>query len=91
MNSEPPPPKLGYAALRQHRWSAAGAEYFVTINAKRPASGLNELFLLAALQRQRLVLEAEEHWNVRTWVVMPDHIHALFTLGAKAPLSECLR
>jgi REP element-mobilizing transposase RayT len=81
----------GYESLRQHRWSAAGAEYFATINARRPVSGLNDSPLLAALQHQRLALESEENLRVRTWVVMPDHIHVLLTLGAKASLSEVLR
>ncbi|MBI4624983.1 MAG: transposase [Verrucomicrobia bacterium] len=58
---------------------------------ERPAAGLHEPPVLAALQHQRLVLETEGYWNVHTWDVMPNHLHALFTLGAKASLSECLR
>ena len=90
-NPDPLSPKPGYAALRLHRWSAAGAEYFVTFKPQRPGSGLSESPLLAALDHQRITLETEGHWSVRTWVVMPDHLHVLFTLGEHIALSECLR
>jgi len=36
-------------------------------------------------------LEAEDLWSVCTWVVMPDHLHILFTLGAASSLAEVLR
>ncbi|MSU22870.1 MAG: transposase [Opitutus sp.] len=90
-NPDPLPPNPGYCALRRHRWSAGGFDYFVTINLHRPAAGLSEPALLAALDHQRLTLEAEGHWSVRTWVVMPDHLHVLFTLGGKISLADCLR
>ncbi len=85
------PPKPGYAALRRHRWSSPGSDYFVTINLHRPASGLSSPTLLAALDTQRATLEAADQWRVRTWVVMPDHVHVLFTLGPTSALAEVLR
>ena len=87
----PTPQTPGYAALRRHRWSSPGADYFVTINLQRPASGLSSPTLLAALDLQRTALESSGHWRVRTWVVMPDHLHVLFTLGANSTLGEILR
>ncbi|MBI5767620.1 MAG: transposase [Verrucomicrobia bacterium] len=90
-SAHPSPPKPGYSALRRHRWSAPGAEYFVTFNLQRPAARLCELSMLAALDDQRTRLELESYCQVRTWVVMPDHLHLLFTLGPNQELSEVLR
>jgi REP element-mobilizing transposase RayT len=86
-----PPPKPGYSALRRHRWSSPGADYFVTINLHRPASGLSSPAVLATLDSERVKLESTGHWRVRTWVVMPDHLHVLFTLGPSSTLAEVLR
>ncbi len=87
----PPPPKPGYSALRRHRWSSPGSDYFVTVNLQRPVSGLVSPALLAVLESQRTTLESTHHWRVRTWVVMPDHLHVTFTLGANSTLAEVLR
>jgi len=83
--------KPGYAALRRHRWSEAGAEYFVTTKLRRPAAGLHELPLVGHLEAQRDRLEVERVWRVRSWVVMPDHVHLVMTLGDGATLQECVR
>lgn len=83
--------KPGYAALRRHRWSAAGAEYFVTTKLRRPVSGLHEPQLIGQLEAQRIRLETERVWRVRSWVVMPDHVHLVMTLGDGATLQECVR
>lgn len=86
-----PPPRPGYSALRKNRWSAPGTEYFVTFKAEHSVPELARPDILAALTEHREGLQASGHWVVRTWVVMPDHIHMLFTLGEVDPLSECLR
>jgi putative transposase len=83
--------KPGYSALRQHRWSAAGAEYFVTIRIHPTAASLCDPKLLCELERERDALQAEGGWNMRTWIVMPDHLHLLFVLGSAFSLAECLR
>ncbi len=44
-----------------------------------------------ALDTQRATLESADLWHVRTWVVMPDHLHVLFTLGPNSTLAEVLR
>lgn len=84
-------PKPGYAALRQHRWSAEGAEYFVTIKAHRPTTGLSDPPVLEAIRAQLGKLETEEVWRLRTSVVMPDHLHLLFTLRDSTPLADSIR
>lgn len=47
--------------------------------------------MLAALEAQSVMLESEGHWVVRTWVVMPDHVHVLFTLGTDSELAKVMR
>ena len=86
MNTKP-----GYEALRRHRWSSPGIEYFVTFNAQRPEHGLTASAILPALIEKREQLQARGCWKVRSWVVMPDHIHLLFGLGANTSLGDCLR
>ncbi len=85
------PPQRGYSALRRHRWSSASVEYFVTLNAQRPTAALLVPELLAALTNQRAQLEQEGHWHVRTWTIMPDHVHVLFELGPSTSLADLLR
>ena len=84
-------PRPGYSSLRQHRWSAPDSEYFVTFKAQRPTDGLMYPEILCALTQRREYLEAIDRWNVRTWVVMPDHIHVVFTLGRSTSLAQCFR
>lgn len=43
------------------------------------------------MDRHRERLEAESIWSVRTWAVMPDHVHVLFVLGPTATLEACMR
>jgi putative transposase len=91
----PSPPQLprkpGYAALRRYRWSASGAEYFVTIKAQRPAIQLSSPGVLAALSLECSRLETQSIWSLRCWVVMPDHMHFVFSLGENITLADCLR
>jgi putative transposase len=84
-------PKPGYEALRRHRWSAARAEYFVTFKARRPGTRLATSAVLPDLSQRREMLEAAGHWQIRTWVVMPDHIHVLFALGVSTSLADSIR
>lgn len=91
MHAELPPRKPGYAALRQHRWSASGVEYFVTFNLATGSSGLHQPTAKVAIEAEERALEAAGAWHIRTRVIMPDHIHLLFVLGDTFPLAECLR
>ncbi|MBA4136626.1 MAG: transposase [Opitutus sp.] len=84
-------PGDGYAALRRFRWSAEGSNYFLTFNATRPTDKLAGSELLAPITAEREKLEHEGDWMVRTWVTMPDHIHALVRLGVRASLAENVR
>lgn len=84
-------PDHGYTALRRYRWSIEGTSYLLTFNAERPTDRLCAPALLERFAAERERLEAEGIWQVRTWVVMLDHVHALVRLGGTAPLAECLR
>lgn len=84
-------PDHGYTALRRYRWSTEGTSYFLTFNAERPTNRLCTLGLRERFIAERDRLGTEGAWQVRTRVVMPDHVHALVRLGATASLSECLR
>ena len=86
-----PDPKPGYAALRRHRASTAGAEYFITINTQPRRPGLQEPSLTEQLLLEWRKLEAEKTWLVRCGVVMPDHLHLLMELGSAISLSGCIR
>lgn len=84
-------PEKGYASLRRFRWSSEGSNYFLTFNATRPTDRLSTPELLADFTREREKLERGGTWHVRTWTVMPDHIHALVRLGGSTTLGESIR
>lgn len=88
---ETPAPKPGYASLRRFRRSASGAEYFITTNLHARGSGLEREELTAHVRRQWLKLEEEHSWQVKTAVIMPDHVHLLIRLGPGITITECMR
>lgn len=63
----------------------------MTTKLRRPAYGLHEPRLVGKLEAQRNRLEAERVWRVRSWVVMPDHVHLVMTLGDGSTLPESVR
>ena len=87
----PPPHQPGYAALRRFRHALSGAEYFVTTNLLVRGSGLEAEVLRNEIQNQWLKLQNEQLWQVRTAVVMPDHVHLLLNLGSGGSLADCIR
>ncbi len=74
-------PRQGYAALRRHRISRAEADYFLTINLRRPANGLHRLPVRAVVEDELRRGDLDGGWRLRTCVVMSDHLHVLATLG----------
>jgi REP element-mobilizing transposase RayT len=84
-------PIKGHSALRRGRWSAADAEYFLTIFTGDRKCGLDSSAITAQLVSGALHLEAEGAWHLRTMTVMPDHLHLLIVLGETLPLSEAIR
>ena len=86
-----PNEKPGYSALRRFRHSAAGAEYFITTNLQVRGTGLEEAGLRDQIKGQWMKLQNEGIWQVRTAVIMPDHVHLLVELGLEAELAGCMR
>jgi len=84
-------PGRGHEALRRGRWSAPGAEYFLTVCTSDRKPGLSEPGMSAQLSAAALQLEQESVWIVRTMIVMPDHIHLLVNLGPNTELSSAIR
>jgi len=41
--------------------------------------------------QQWLKLEEERSWQIRTAVIMPDHVHLLIRLGTEISITECMR
>ena len=86
-----PPRTPGYSALSRGRHSAAGEEYFLTFNLQRPQQGLHEPLLLSRVRTELDALESSGCWDVRTGVIMPDHVHWLVRLGNHVTLAEAVR
>jgi REP element-mobilizing transposase RayT len=86
-------PKIyrGYGALRIGRRSQTGDDYFLTGCLNRPQTGLASDPLASAMQAKLRELEANDHWMVRTSVLMPDHLHLLVTLRPRGSLSATMR
>ena len=81
----------GYSALSGGRYSAAGEQYFLTFNLERPQCALCEHGLRSTIDQEMETLSEQGLWNLRTGVIMPDHVHLLVQLGAHAPLSDTVR
>lgn len=81
----------GYSALSKGRYSSSGEQYFLTVNLARPQTGLTEPALLAAVRREWARLGEARLWEVRTAVVMPDHLHLLVRLRAETEVGDVIR
>jgi putative transposase len=81
----------GHKALRRGRWSAGGAEYFLTINTHDRATGLSEPALGCAILSAAHRLTREGVWYLRCATVMPDHLHLLIVLGERIGLHDAIR
>ncbi len=81
----------GYSALSKGRHSAAGEQYFLTFNLARPQTGLTEPTLLATVRQEWAALADQGSWDMRTAVVMPEHLHLLVRLRAEARLGDAIR
>lgn len=84
-------PGRGHEALRRGRWSAPGAEYFLTICTNDRQPGLTEPSLVAAIFDAAHRLTADGMWQLRTGTLMPDHLHLLVTLGSNDDLAAAVR
>jgi len=79
----------GHEALRKGRYSVAGASYFLTICIEDQQTGLTDMPV-----SEKVLAAAKEAccgWEVRTVVVMPDHVHLLVELHSDQTLSHAFR
>ena len=74
--------------LRKGRESKAGATYFVTTCTKNREKGLAHDEIAAALTDSLRQLQRNQDLELLCGTIMPDHVHVLFTLGAKNSLSR---
>ncbi|MCF7687946.1 MAG: transposase [Cephaloticoccus sp.] len=82
-------PAKGHAALRRGRWSVPGATYFLTICTQARQTGLDSIALAPSILQHARALSVG--WNLRTAVVMPDHVHLVVELRADETLSSSVR
>lgn len=90
MRGMEPLPVRKTARLRIGRVSVPGARYFITacVQGREPV-----LTSDAVLNRVRCGLDELTEagdWRELAFVVMPDHVHALFTLGERLPLDRVI-
>jgi putative transposase len=81
----------GYRQLRKGQQSIAGQLYLITTITRNRSPCFLNLDLARAVARS---ISTAELWlpnHCMTWVLMPDHFHALIELGAGANLSTTMR
>jgi REP element-mobilizing transposase RayT len=83
-------PAKGHAALRLGRVSIPNAEYFLTICTDKARAGLTTPATAGFILREMHAMEADQSWQLRCAVIMPDHLHVLATLGERLPLGRCV-
>jgi len=83
-------PHKGHAALRRGRASMQGAEYFLTVCTNERKTGLTTPQVVEAILGEVRAMEADETWQMRCLVVMPDHFHLLMVLGERLTLGKSI-
>jgi len=86
----PPSPMLSRrtSALHAHRWSQPVTIYFVTCCTRFRAANLTNAPVPGAIQATVATLDADGDTVTHAFTVMPDHMHWLFTLGARLSLGR---
>lgn len=84
-------PRHGHEALRRGRWSESGAEYFLTFCTLDRQPGLTTPDIVKAVWLEADRLARESAWNLRTGVVMPDHVHLLVEVSSMPGLAGSVR
>ena len=81
-----------YDDLRKGRYSEAGRAYFITTVLADSEKCYFDDFMCARLVAMNMKLLHENQAVCSlAWVVMPDHVHWLFQLGATASLSTVVK
>lgn len=77
----------GHRALRRARVSIPGQTYLVTFTTHQRADLFNDSENATYMARSLHGLTIWKDTQLLAWVVMPDHLHALITLGTEESLS----
>ncbi len=80
----------GHAALRRGRVSIPNAEYFLTVCTDERRTGLTLCAVATAILAEMHAMDADQTWQVRCAVVMPDHIHLIMILGERLTLGKSI-
>ncbi|MEO6005148.1 MAG: transposase [Opitutus sp.] len=80
--------EAGYEALRGGRVSIRGARYFVTVCTHARRQGLNESTVATELKEQLASMDRENIMITHAAVIMPDHLHVLFTLSGERTIGQ---
>ena len=83
-------PDHGYEALRRLRMSRSNTDYFLTICTNERRTGLTNPEVAHGLREEIEAIECAAHWTIRGAVIMPDHLHLLFTLHSGLPLGRAI-
>lgn len=81
-------PQKGHAALRRGRCSLPNREYYLTIGTDEKRTGLTLDKVAPAILAELHAMNADQTWQLRCAVVMPDHIHLLIVLGDRLSLGK---
>ena len=82
---------MSYNNLRKGRFSESNRAYFITTvtHERRPLfKNITSARSVIQVMKQ---LDKSEQVNSLSWVIMPDHLHWLFQLGANCTLSDTMK
>ncbi len=81
---------FGQQALRRGRYSEFGRAYLVTTTTSNRQPIFGSFSAARVVIHEMSNLELNGHVNSLAWVLMPDHLHWLFSLGDKYSLSKTM-
>jgi REP element-mobilizing transposase RayT len=76
--------------LHTHRWSAPGARYFVTCATAQRSGGLTAPSVGGHLMHEVMASDRDLDTETSAFVVMPNHVHWLFRMGARLSLGRTI-
>lgn len=83
---------MSYSDLRKGRFSEIGRAYFVTTVLKnRELCYFNDFFCARLVVKEMQRLHEDQAVDSLAWVVMPDHLHWLFSLGESDTLCGVMK
>lgn len=81
---------MSYNRLRLGRYSEPGREYFITFVTFNRTPAFDDLMKARVVIQQLYQLEKDGLLTPLAWVLMPNHIHILATLGDGC-LGDCIK